>query len=286
MLKRLYCKIRNKLRKEMLKLRIKLSKYEYGLNKEKREIPIIVSLTTFPARFDHIDLCLKSILLQNEKPDRIIVWLGSDATEEEIHLKLSKYEKYGIEFVHDKENNYKSHKKYIYAFEKYPEAMIITLDDDIIYPKDVISSLLRKHQEYPDAIVARRVHKITWNDEKIKPYLEWDGEYRGEKEPSHMLMATTGAGTLFPPNSLPKIATDFSLIKELALTADDVWIKFMALLNNTKVVWVENKMPLPPSILESQHIALQKVNVEENMNDIYVDKIMKKFNLQNKDFIK
>lgn len=284
MMKKLYNKIRNKLRKEILRFKIKISKFEYGLSKEKRDIPIIVSLTTFPARFDYMDLCLKSILLQTEKPDKIIVWLGSDATEEEIDLKLSKYEKYGIEFIHDKENNYKSHKKYIYAFEKYPKAVIITLDDDIIYPKDVISSLLCKHHQYPDAIIARRVHKITWDGEKIKPYLEWNGEYRLEKEPSHMLMATTGAGTLFPPKCLPKMATDFSLIKDLALTADDVWIKFMALLNNTKVVWVENKMPLPPSILESQHIALQKVNVGENMNDIYVEKIMKKFNLQKKDF--
>lgn len=285
MAKKIYCKIRDKLRKEMLKLKIKMSKFEYGLSSEKRDVPIIVSLTTFPARFDYIDLCLKSILLQTEKPDRIIVWLGSDATEEEINLKLSKYEKYGIEFIQDKKNDYKSHKKYIYTFQKYPESIIITLDDDIIYPNDVISSLLDKHQEYPNEIIARRVHKITWNGEKINPYLKWDGEHRGEKKPSHMLMATTGAGTLFPPHCLSKMATDFSLIKELALTADDIWLKFMAILNDTKVVWVENKMPLPPSILESQHIALQKVNVEENMNDIYVKKIMEKFKLKKKDFI-
>lgn len=271
--------------RKRLEIKVKKADFEYGLNKEKRDEKIIVSLTTFPKRFDYLESCLKSITLQTVKPDKIIVYLGSDTSEDDIKIKLSKYEKYGIEFKLDKDNNYKSHKKYIYAFEKYSDSIIITLDDDLIYPNDLIESLLKKHKEYPNCIIARRVHKITWNQDQICQYKYWEKEYCYEKKPSHMLFATTGAGTLFPPNCLPKKILDYKLIKELCLNADDVWINFIAVLNGVKVVWSEDKLQLGSIIKGSQGNSLADNNVVFHLNDEYIKNVMKYFNITKRHFM-
>lgn len=126
---------------------------------------------------------------------------------------------------------------------------------------------------------------IKWDDEKIKPYLEWDHECCYEKKPSHMLFATTGAGTLFPPNSMSEDVIDYDKIKEYALTADDVWLKFMELKNNRKVVWTGNRLQVGAATEKNQKINLVSENIHNNKNDQYINKIMRDFNITKKDFM-
>ena len=92
--------------------------------------------------------------------------------------------------------------------QNYPYDIIITIDDDIIY-------------------------------EKSKSYKEWVKEYKLIKIPSFDLSATTGAGTLFPPNIL-KI--NYTLIYDIynCITADDLFLKYIENKLNIKIVWVEN----------------------------------------------
>lgn len=262
-------------------------KYVYGLNLESRRFPqIIVSMTTYPKRFEKIDLCLKSILRQSYKPDKIIIWLGSDTSEKLAKKTFDKYKKYGIEYVIDKDNNYYSHKKYIYAFKQYRNSIIVTLDDDLIYSKNTIKSLIKKYKKYPNSIIARRVHKITWNDNKINNYSNWIYESFLMHKPTHELLATTGAGTLFPPSAYKNEDLDFNRIKEYALFADDIWLKMMAVKNNVKVVWAGNFFQMPTEVNLEKNDTLSSVNVNENRNDKYIKKIMNDFNLEKKDFFK
>ena len=270
-----------------LKSTTKRSKYRYGLNKNKRDIPnIIVSLTSYPKRFANMDLCIKSILNQNFKPDKIIIWLGSDTEPELAKQWFDKYKKYGVEYVIDTKNNYYSHKKYLYAFEKYNKSIIITFDDDLIYPKNTIKLLIKKYKKYPNSIIAHRVHKITWSGEKINKYNDWIYECFTCFKPTHELLATTGAGTLFPPNTYKKNDLNFDLIKNYALTADDIWLKMMAVKNNVKVVWTGKFLQMPAEVSSTKENALSNVNIRESRNDEYICIIMKKFKLTKKSFYK
>ena len=72
----------------VVKARVKLLPYAYGLNRKQRDIRIIVSMTSYPKRFKTIIMPLKSLLLQSVKPDRIIVWLGSDSSEEMLTQEM------------------------------------------------------------------------------------------------------------------------------------------------------------------------------------------------------
>lgn len=270
----------NKICHEILRFTVKIKKIRYGLNQEKRNEKIIVTFTSFPERFPNIHLCIKSLLFQSVKPDKIVLYLGCDSSNDDIEKYLKKYEKYGLTIIKDSEKNIRSHKKYFYALSQFENYIVITVDDDLIYPKDMIESLIKKYIEYPDCIIGRRVHKIVYDNDNISKYKDWVEECSNVKGPSHELFVTTGAGTLFPPKMKKDDLLNLDLIYELCPTADDVWINFIAIKNNIKRVWAENKLQMPTTIEKSQEISLVKVNVGENLNDKYVEKIVKKFNIK------
>lgn len=250
----------------------------------QREERIIVSLTSYPGRFAHIHTALKSMMLQTQKPDKIIVWLDADVKRECFTKEMLALEQYGIEY-RAMPGDLKPHKKYIHAMREFPNDIIITVDDDLIYAKDVIESLMKTHARYPNAVCARRVHKMTKNaDGTIAPYNDWLGEYCGCDTPSHALVATGVGGVLYPPHCLHEKAFDEELITALSLKADDIWLKFMELLNGTYVVWAPCKFPMPDLIEKEQATSLKSENVGQNRNDVYFANVQKQFQVQADDF--
>ncbi len=160
---------------------------------------VIVSVTSYPKRFHALAFCVKSLLLQTVLPDRIIVYLGSDSLGAEIPQELLDYQRYGVEIVMDESMDLKPHKKYYYAMQQFPDAKVITVDDDLVYPPDMIETLLKASEQYPEEVCARRVHKITFDPVgNIKPYILWKKQYKARK-PSRSLLATGGSGVLYPP---------------------------------------------------------------------------------------
>lgn len=256
----------------------------YALNSGERGERIIVSLTSYPGRFAHIHTALKSIMLQTIKPDKIIVWLDEDVQRELFTAKMLELEQYGIEY-RTMPGDLKPHKKYIHAMLEFPEDIIITVDDDLIYAKDTVETLIKTHERYPNAVCARRVHKITENtDGRIASYNDWIGEYCGCDTPSHELIATGVGGVLYPPHCLYEKAFDEKLITDLSLKADDIWLKFMELLNGTHVVWAPCKIPMPDLIEKEQATSLKSENVGQNRNDVYFAKVQNYFNVRTEDF--
>lgn len=257
---------------------VKHSLPQYGINKtEKRDTKIILSLKTYSKRYKTIGLTLKSLLLQTVKPDRIIVWLDEDIPENRITEEMRSFEQYGIEYRH-RNLDLRPHGKYFYAMQEFPEDKIITVDDDLIYPKNMIEILIKTNRKYPQAVCARRVHLITLDSErKPRKYNEWKYEYRGSKAPSHLLCATGGAGTLYPPHVLPKEAFIAEDIKAYCYNADDLWLKVMELYNGVKVVWAKNHLVLPREVKKSQKYMLCEANVLNGDNDLYIKNLQEKY---------
>lgn len=263
------------------KFKVMYSNSELGLNcKSKRNKKIIVSLTSYPKRFKYIGLCLKSLLLQKFKPDKIIVYLGSDSKIEDLTDEMLFYENYGIEYRFDKYRNLKPHKKYYYAMLEYPEDIVVTADDDIIYPSDWLDSLVKSYKKYPNSISARRVHFMRFDNQgNLLPYNKWFDQCRSVRKPSKFLVATGGSGALYPPKSLSSLAFDAMKIEVNCLDADDIWLKAMEMLNYTSVVWVPNIQVAPITIDGDINYALSKTNVEQNKNDYYINKVFDEYQI-------
>ena len=278
-MKKLIYRIYRKINYIFRRIYVHAAPKRYALNRQERDTRIIVSLTSYPGRFAHIHTALKSIMLQTVRPDKIIVWLDEDVSRDRLTAKMLELEQYGIEY-RSMPGDLKPHKKYIHAMREFPEDMIITVDDDLIYAKDVIETLLKTHERYPKAVCARRVHKITKKPNgEIASYNDWLGEYCGCNIPAHALIATGVGGVLYPPHCLYGAALDETLITDLSLKADDIWLKFMELLNGTYVVWAPCKIPMPDLIEKEETTSLKSENVAQNKNDVYFANVQNYFHV-------
>jgi len=252
-----------------------------GINSSSdRDKKIIVTLTTYPKRFDVVHLTIESIFRQSFQPDLIVLYLAKDELQEgKIPRHISKLQKRGLR-IKLVDENLKSYKKLIYALEEYSDAILITVDDDIIYPTYFIEKLYDKHLEYPKEIIAYRCSIIKKKtDNELMPYLSWQNA-NNSIEPSFDLFFTGVGGVLYPPKSLAKEVTDKKLFLALAPNADDVWFKAMSLLNNTKIVQVFEKFIEFPIINQkSQETALWRTNNGLQENDSQLKKVFDYFNL-------
>ena len=253
------------------------TKLSIGVNKsEERNPKIIASLTSYPARFDILSVTIKSILLQSMKADKVILWLGSDSKNAELPGNIVELKKYGLE-IRLVDDNIMPHKKYFYAMQEFPNDIIITFDDDVVYSPFTISSLIKTHFAFPECVCARRVHRIIFEDDVMIPYNKWEFNCTSLKKPSYMLFATGIGGVLYPPNSLYKCALDIERVKNECLRADDVWLKVMEMLAETKVTWTRCLLIVPPDVKQNQSIGLAQGNVNRNQNDIYMMELEEKY---------
>jgi hypothetical protein len=261
-------------------------KPKYGLNTDEiRKTKIIVSLTSYPARFESIDLTIKSLFNQTVKPDKIILYLDETVNENKIGDNIHRMEKYGLEICKRPEN-IKPHKKYYYAFKEHPEDIVITVDDDVMYDRNLIKSLMKSYAKYPKFISARRVHKMLKDSSGIlKPYNEWENECENAHEPSMQLIATGVGGVLYPPHSMADEIFNLNNIKKLCVCADDIWLKYMQILNGTPVAYVKSKYVRPVMSPGTQEKALMKTNVHQNSNDEYIRKMSHHYKINLAEYI-
>jgi hypothetical protein len=91
---------------------------------------LIVSLTSYPLRFATLPLTLRSLLCQAVKPDRIVLWVPHD-DEPIIPEAVRRLTSYGVEIRTT--DDIKSFKKIIPAVRAFPDAFIVTADDDVYY---------------------------------------------------------------------------------------------------------------------------------------------------------
>lgn len=255
----------------------KQSSFEYGINRtEERKEKIILSMTTFTKRLPTVHICLKSLINQSVKADRIIVWLGPDVNPADITEKMKNLEQYGVEYRFV-DTDLKPHKKYFYAMQEFSKSCVITVDDDVIYEKDMVKTLVNTHKKYPEAVCARRVHCIFLKDGKILPYNKWMQDCRRITKPSFRLVPTGVGGVLYPPNLFSNIAFDKEKIIGICFEADDIWLKFMELIHKVPVVWVKCLLTEPPVIRSAQKFALCNTNVVKSKNDIYIENMVKEY---------
>ncbi len=251
------------------------------VNKEPRQEKIIVSLTTFGVRINSVYMAIESLAYQTLKPDKIVLWISeTDFNDNNIPITLKRMEKRGLEIKYCKDIG--PHTKLIYSLKEYPDDIIITIDDDIIYPVDLVENLYNLHREYPNHICCNVAEKINKrNNGEYLPYREWEIVSK-EKEESELLMPLGVNGVLYPPNSLDKTVLDVELIKKLCPKADDIWFKVMALKKKSSVI-VSGTYPVYQNSFiatDSSFIqALAVNNISGGQNDIQFLNCIKHFNI-------
>jgi glycosyltransferase involved in cell wall biosynthesis len=231
--------------KEKTKL-IKYATQQYKNNPEtylhtlkeinKYDKKIIISLTTYSRRIETVEKVIDSLLKQTILIDKIILWLDEDEfelAELPAGLRGLLSDRFEIRFC----ANYKSYKKLIPTLELYPEATIITFDDDINYPEDQVEKLILAHFDYPTDIITNVARNIVVKNGVIEPYTEWSHVYEEQiGKPFIHLLPIGAGGVLYPQGALNKEVMNVEQFLKLAPHGDDLWFKCMTLLNGRRVV--------------------------------------------------
>lgn len=244
----------------------------------KEKLPVVVSLTSIPARFKTLHLVVRSLYDQTHRPKKIILWLNQDIRRE-VPQSILKLQSELFEICYSDLNC--SHRKLIHSLEKYPDDIIITCDDDLIYRRDWLYLMYMEHQKYPNHVIGNRTIHINFDENKqALPFSEW--KYPDSGRINTKAIVPIGAwGILYPPKSLSKRVLDVDLFMKLAPRGDDLWFKAMALLNGTKAIQAETCPKEPIPIIGTQRVSLKKLNLGQNQNDTQWRALSEYFDLDN-----
>lgn len=237
----------------------------HGVTLCKRKQKVIVSLTSFPKRIETVWITIETIFRQTVKPDEVILWLADTQFEgmEQLPETLIALQNRGltIRFCDD----LRSHKKYYYTMQEYPDDLIILMDDDMFYPYDTIEKLLKMHEQYPEDVCVMTAQKII----KDKPPSYWANPALNERlQHSDELQIFSGSGSLYPPNALNDQLFDKEKIKNLCPYADDLWLTAMAQLQKTKITAFNPWCAFPITIYQTSASSLWQINAAQGQNDI------------------
>ena len=241
---------------------------KYMLNKTPRKQKIIVSFTSYPKRIGEVFLVVETLLRQSMKPDMIILWLAESQfkTINDVPAELRALQKAGltIRFCDD----LRSHKKYFYVMQEFPDDLIILVDDDTFYSRDLIRKLMDLHQKHPDDIVCMTPTLISGITELPSV---WHSPLCDEHiVHSFYAQPYTGQGTLYPPHSFDEsLVFNKEKIMQLCPHADDLWLKFMSLRKGVYVTAIHKYRSIPVTIYGTAEDSLYYVNAAEgNQNDV------------------
>lgn len=262
----------------LIPLYLILTKGESLTYKQENCKKLIVSLTSFPLRIGRLWIVIESLMRQTLKPDMIILWLSKEQFPNEIRdlpKRLVRLVDRGLDIRFVSED-IRSYKKFYYVFQECPDDVIITTDDDIIYPSNMIESLYKKHKRSPESVVVRYCYEMKQENNRLLSYRDWKFVSMIHCYNSDYLFFGSGGGTLFPPRSCHKDILSKEIFMKICSNADDVWLNLMVRLNGTSIVKVDDTCAILP-VLIRQDFKLFSSNIYENdryiqaVQDVYGD---------------
>jgi hypothetical protein len=220
----------------------------------------VVSLTTISSRISQVVKTIETITTQTFPPHSINLYISEEPylIDDGISDKndnLKKIIDLGANVYMVKNiGPYRKQYPIIWQLRKgnaSPEAMLVTIDDDVIYPPGILKQLTDAAC-INDAIVAHRGREIAFNNGNIVDYMKF---IVPKNKISCLNLATGINGILYKlkyfPNDLSEYMGPF-----LAPTADDIWCK-----------WVAAIRGIPTSIIEPFAAFRRSLDFTENILD-------------------
>ena len=213
-----------------------------GINILKREVPIIVSLSSCEEHFGDLELSLYSIFSQTVQADRIILWLSDEYVLAELPYSITRYIKNGLEirFAEDKG----VYNDIIHTLKDFESSIIISAKDDIIYPKDWLKKLYHSYIANPEDIHLHRAIGVKLNNSGLTTIDEWTRFVEDENADFSNFILSEG-GVLFPPECFTKEVFREDIYRKNSPESADTWLWFMALVSGRKIRVVKNHIKTP-----------------------------------------
>lgn len=237
---------------------------------------VIISMTSFPAAITIAEQAIRSLLKGSVQPDKLILYvtLAQFAENEMPQSLLALAKENPIFEIRNYDRDIRSYRKLIPALIDFPDAIIVTVDDDVYYHKYMLKELLDLHAQIPNAILAHRAKRIKYG----KPYKKWS-KYRWYHfllkriHRSFLNIQTGVGGVLYPPHSLKADMMDVELFTKLAPSTDDIWFWAAGAANGYPVIPVPFGRNKPRGLGKPRELSLKTSNFKAG-----VDRNVKAFN--------
>ncbi|CAM4092594.1 glycosyltransferase family A protein [Bordetella tumulicola] len=204
---------------------------------------VIISLAAISSRMANLHLTLVSLLEQDFTDFEIRVHVSPDAflldegvvdIPVECQKLLERTDK--IKWLYTR--NIGSYRKLlpVLADPLVNNALIVTADDDTVYPADWLSTLVYYYRRY-HCIISYRGHNMRRDANGFVPYRRWMKAKIG-KNPSLFLLPTGKDGVLYHTSFFDRDVLNVHQAMRLARTADDLWFKWHTAINDIPVYMV------------------------------------------------
>lgn len=256
----------------------------------KQEYDVIVSMTSHGSRLHGNDIynVLKRLLEQDTSVRYHVVLTLFILDYKSLDEKLVQFCKDNEIEIIVSEYDYKSNLKYIFTMQKYCDLPVITVDDDMLYKRDMIQTLYDEYKNNRMMIHASRGRKILFNSSgQPMSYSSW--ELCGKNDIGIDIMATGCGGVLYPPEFCKHISLNIMryIIDHELFTVDDIVLHCIAHEHGimTKIVNSSCKLNNTGFLVEksldssSDQTALWRSNCSLNLNDKKLYLLDEKFKL-------
>jgi hypothetical protein len=240
------------------------------------DAPLVVSLTSFPKRFETLPLTLKCLLQQSVKADAGILWVAH-ADMDALTPEILQLQEQGLSIRACDE--LRPYNKLIHALVDDPDRYIATADDDVYYEADWLEKLVTGAQQHSRHVISHRSHRVGYDaNGQMLPYGQWQKNI-GTAGAGVDVFATGVSGVLYPPRCLHSQVTDAETFTRLCPGTDDIWFYWMARMAGTQVHHLGPKR----RILEwpsSQDVSLRQNNHgqdNDNGNDRAIAELIRHF---------
>ncbi len=239
---------------------------------------IIVSLTTYGKRIFEVFLTIESLMQQTIKPNKIILWLSKEQESERIPQSLTLQCNRGLEIKYYKD--IRSYKKLIPTLIQYPNDVIITVDDDIVYHYDFIENMVQSYINSPNCIFATIVKEmVLCGKDNIVNYKNWNIRQDCFKSLTNFPIGC--GGVIYPPNCFDEEIFNERIFMSLCPFGDDIWFKAMSLKKNILCASVPSGIH-QRTFIDNPHWknkGLTLINIGEGKNDKQIKKVFDYYNL-------
>lgn len=209
------------------------------LNYDMSKRNIIISVTSYGNRVERfLPYALYSMITQELLPNKIVVNIDKNRwNDDNIPTLLKKIRLCGIEINYV--TDFGPHTKLLPTLEKYPNDIIVTLDDDIYYDKTVLKELYEAYTKSNKKSVICRAGKLyrghTHNWAKYSEFPDLN-----KSNIDNRILPYGVGGVLYPPNIFTNEIFNSDIFRKYCPLADDIWFSVMELRDNIDVVYLKD----------------------------------------------
>jgi len=188
---------------------------------------VIASLSTVPARIHNLKPTIQSLLEQTRPPDEIILAIPEFSIREQRPYVVPEYlSRLPRVRVLRCPEDWGPATKFIPVVREElsvgrRDTLIMVLDDDRIYPRDVLETYLHYNQQLPGAALCFRgaamPRTLDWRDAKMIKASEL-------RQPEAVAVITGCGSYLIQPRFFDETLWDYSRAPKGAFFMDDIWI--------------------------------------------------------------